>query len=79
MTEQSIISDDMTLKRMLQDFYRVPDYQREYVGDKITTTVGSLEGFPEWSAEAVAKRQAFLTKLAVNVWDVHPSGSTASA
>ena len=31
MTEQSIISDDMTLKRMFQDFYRVPDYQREYV------------------------------------------------
>ena len=29
MTEQSIISDDMTLKRMFQDFYRVPDYQRE--------------------------------------------------
>ncbi|WP_320195554.1 DUF262 domain-containing protein [Agrobacterium rosae] len=31
MTEQSIISEDMTLKRVLQDFYRVPDYQREYV------------------------------------------------
>lgn len=31
MSEQSIISDDMTLKRMFQDFYRVPDYQREYV------------------------------------------------
>jgi hypothetical protein len=31
MTEQSIISDDMTLKRMFQDFYLVPDYQREYV------------------------------------------------
>lgn len=31
MTEQSIISDDMTLKRLFQDFYRVPDYQREYV------------------------------------------------
>jgi uncharacterized protein with ParB-like and HNH nuclease domain len=31
MTEQSIESDDMTLKRVFQDFYRVPDYQREYV------------------------------------------------
>jgi len=30
-TEQSIISDDMTLKRVFQDFYRVPAYQREYV------------------------------------------------
>jgi len=29
--EQSIQSDDMTLKRVFQDFYRVPDYQREYV------------------------------------------------
>lgn len=31
MVEQNIISQDMTLKRLLQDFYRVPDYQREYV------------------------------------------------
>lgn len=31
MTEQSIVSQDMTLKRLFQDFYRVPDYQREYV------------------------------------------------
>jgi hypothetical protein len=31
MTEQTINSDDMTLKRLFQDFYRVPDYQREYV------------------------------------------------
>ncbi len=31
MPEQSIISDDMNLKRLFQDFYRVPDYQREYV------------------------------------------------
>jgi uncharacterized protein with ParB-like and HNH nuclease domain len=31
MGEQSIQSDDMTLKRVYQDFYRVPDYQREYV------------------------------------------------
>ncbi len=31
MAEQSIQSDDMTLKRVFQDFYRVPDYQREYV------------------------------------------------
>ena len=31
MSEQSIHSDDMALKRFFQDFYRVPDYQREYV------------------------------------------------
>jgi hypothetical protein len=31
MAEQSIISDDMNLKRLFQDYYRVPDYQREYV------------------------------------------------
>jgi hypothetical protein len=31
MPEQSIQSEDMTLKRTFQDFYRVPDYQREYV------------------------------------------------
>jgi hypothetical protein len=31
MAEQSIISDDITLKRVFQDFYRVPNYQREYV------------------------------------------------
>jgi hypothetical protein len=31
MPEQSIQSDDMALKRVFQDFYRVPDYQREYV------------------------------------------------
>jgi hypothetical protein len=30
-SEQVIHSEDMTLKRVLQDFYRVPDYQREYV------------------------------------------------
>ena len=31
MPEQSIESEDMTLKRAFQDFYTVPDYQREYV------------------------------------------------
>jgi hypothetical protein len=31
MAEQAVQSDDMTLKRVFQDFYRVPDYQREYV------------------------------------------------
>ena len=31
MSEQSISSQDMTLKRLFQDFYRVPHYQREYV------------------------------------------------
>src|ERR1019366_9170942 len=31
MPEQSIKSEDMTLKRAFQDFYTVPDYQREYV------------------------------------------------
>lgn len=38
MAEQSIVSDDMTLGKVFKDFYRVPDYQREYVwgeqGDK---------------------------------------------
>lgn len=33
MTEQSIISDDMTLKRLFQDFYRVTE--REYVWGEI--------------------------------------------
>jgi uncharacterized protein DUF262/uncharacterized protein DUF1524 len=47
------------------------------VADKITTTVESLDVFPKWDAEAVEKRQAFLTKLAAKVWDVQPSGSTA--
>lgn len=46
------------------------------VADKITSTVEALEVFPEWNAEAVAKRQAFLTDLATRVWDVQPSGST---
>ena len=31
MPEQSIRSEDMSIKRLFQDFYRVPDYQREYV------------------------------------------------
>jgi Protein of unknown function DUF262 len=31
MPEQTIQSEDMSLKRVFQDFYRVPDYQREYV------------------------------------------------
>ena len=31
MPEQSIDSQDMSLKTLFQDFYRVPDYQREYV------------------------------------------------
>ena len=31
MPDQSIKSEDMTLKRAFQDFYTVPDYQREYV------------------------------------------------
>ena len=31
MPEQAIQAHDMTLKRVFQDFYRVPDYQREYV------------------------------------------------
>lgn len=35
MTDQSIHSEDMTLKQLFQDFYRVPDYQREFVwGEK---------------------------------------------
>src|ERR1700719_255362 len=31
MTEHTIVSEDMTLRRVFQDFYKVPDYQREYV------------------------------------------------
>lgn len=31
MTEQNIVSQDVNLKRLFQDFYRVPSYQREYV------------------------------------------------
>ena len=49
------------------------------VADKITTTVESLDVFPEWNMEAIERRQAFLTKLAAKVWDVQPSGSTVSA
>lgn len=37
MTEQSIDSDDMSLKRLFQDFYRVPDYQREFVWGETDT------------------------------------------
>lgn len=31
MTQQSIISQDLSLAEVFQSFYRVPDYQREYV------------------------------------------------
>ena len=31
MTEQAIESRDITVTDIFQDFYRVPDYQREYV------------------------------------------------
>ncbi len=31
MTDQNIVSQDVNLKRLFQDFYRVPSYQREYV------------------------------------------------
>ena len=35
MTENSIQSQDMSLQSLLKDFYRVPNYQREYVwGEK---------------------------------------------
>jgi Protein of unknown function DUF262/Protein of unknown function (DUF1524) len=37
MTPQSIISQDLSLAEVFQSFYRVPDYQREYVwGEKDT-------------------------------------------
>ena len=45
------------------------------VADKITSTVESLDVFPQWNLEAVDKRQVFLTKLAAVVWDVQPIGS----
>lgn len=31
MAQQSILSEDLTLAKVFQSFYRVPDYQREYV------------------------------------------------
>lgn len=44
MSEQSIVSDDMSLKRVFQDFYRVPPYQREYVwGDSDAKDQGGDE------------------------------------
>ncbi len=35
MTEQTIDSADMAIKTVFQDFYRVPDYQREYVWGQV--------------------------------------------
>lgn len=46
------------------------------VADKITRTMETLESFPEWNAQAIADRQAFLAKLACTVWDVSKSRST---
>lgn len=43
------------------------------VADKITKTVQSLKSWPTWSKDAIKERQAFLTRLALNVWDV-PAG-----
>jgi len=45
------------------------------LADRITTTVQSLECWPEWNESAVIKRQAFLTKLAQDVFDVPPPAS----
>ena len=52
MPEQSIQSEDMTLKRAFQEFYTVPDYQREYVwgeadakaqrGDEVEQFLGDI-------------------------------------
>ena len=47
-------------------------------GDRITMTVKRLKSWPTWQAEAVAERQAFLTKLAQEVWDV-PAPAKAEA
>ncbi len=38
MPEQIIKSDDMTLKQVFQEFYRVPEYQREYVWGGVEPT-----------------------------------------
>lgn len=47
--------------------------------DKITKTVQSLQAWPTWSKESIKSRQAFLTKLALRVWDiptkVEPNGA----
>jgi hypothetical protein len=43
------------------------------VADKITKTVQSLKSWPTWSKDTIKERQAFLTRLALNVWDV-PAG-----
>lgn len=38
--------------------------------DKITKTVQLLQSWPTWSKSAIELRQAFLAKLALNVWEV---------
>jgi len=40
--------------------------------------VQSLESWPKWSKDGVLARQAFLTKLALNVWNVS-AGDDAEA
>jgi hypothetical protein len=64
MPEQSIKSEDMTLKRAFQDFYTVPDYQREYVwgeadskgqrGDEVEQFLRDIQGEFETATEQSA-------------------------
>ncbi|WP_245465570.1 DUF262 domain-containing protein [Mesorhizobium sp. M6A.T.Ce.TU.016.01.1.1] len=88
MTEQSVISDDMTLKRMFHDFYRVPDYQREYVwgetdpkgegGEEVGQFL--LDIYAEYeSATKDFAHEYFVVCKDAKVWDVQPTRSTISA
>ncbi len=47
--------------------------------DRITKTVQSLQAWPTWSKENIKSRQAFLTKLALRVWDVPIRGELEGA
>lgn len=49
------------------------------VADKITATVQSLKCWPDWNADAVEDRQAFLTGLAQQVFNVPPPASRSEA
>lgn len=49
------------------------------VADRITKTVQGLASFPYWNRQAVRERQAFLTRLAFEVWKVEPAPVLQSA
>jgi hypothetical protein len=64
MTEQTIDSADMAIKTVFQDFYRVPDYQREYVwgqvdkrgrkGDEVEQFLADINGESQQANEHFA-------------------------